>query len=207
LNEEVSVGGIIFWRKEVMKLIVSVLGVLIILIVVTLSYYGLFTRVSIAEKDMGGFWLLYEQHVGAYKEVGPVMDKIYSRLLGEDAIEASRGFGLYYDDPKKVKKENLRSVVGCILDKQDENRIDYLKKNYKIKYYPASKSVVAEFPFKGTLSIFLGIFKVYPQLAEYITQHNYPPGPIMEIYDTPNEKIFYVASITMDTGIFDSFLE
>ena len=61
-----------------MKLIVSVLGVLIILIVVTLSYYGLFTRVSITEKDMGGFWLLYEQHVGAYKEVGPVMDKIYS---------------------------------------------------------------------------------------------------------------------------------
>jgi effector-binding domain-containing protein len=207
LNEETSAGGIISCREEVMKLIASVLGVLIILIVVTLSYYGLFSGISIAEKEMGGFWLLYEKHIGDYKEVGQVMDKMYARLLGEDAIEATRGFGLYYDDPKKVKKENLRSVVGCILDKQDENRIDYLKKNYKIKYYPASKSVVAEFPFKGTLSIFLGIFKVYPRLAEYITQHNYPPGPIMEIYDTPNETIFYVASIAMDAGIFDSFLE
>jgi hypothetical protein len=190
-----------------MKLIVSVTGVLIIVIVLILSSYGLFTNISIAEKEMGGFWLLYEMHVGDYKEAGQVMDKLYSRLLGEDAIEASRGFGLYYDDPKKVKKENLRSVVGCILDKQDENKIDYLKKNYKIKYYPASKSVVAEFPFKGTLSIFIGIFKAYPKLAEHIKQHNYTPGPIMEIYDTPHEKIFYVASITMDAEIFDSFLE
>ena len=186
---------------------VKSLGALIILIVVTLSYYGLFTKITLAEKEMGGFWLLYEKHVGDYKEVGQVMDKIYSRLLGEDAIEASSGFGLYYDDPKKVKKENLRSIAGCILDKQDESKIDHLKKNYKIKYYPASKSVVAEFPFKGTLSIFIGIFKVYPQLAEYIKQHNYPPGPIMEIYDTPHKKIFYVAPNAMDAEILESFLE
>jgi len=190
-----------------MKLILSILGTLIILIVVTLSYYGLFTRISIAEKEMGGFWLLYEKHVGDYKEVGPVIDRMYSRLLGEDAIETSRGFGLYYDDPKKVKKENLRSVVGCILDKQDESKIDHLKKYYKIKYYPATKSVVAEFPFKGTLSIFMGIFKVYPKLAEYIKQRNYTSGPFMEIYDTLHKKIFYVASIAMDAEIFDSFLE
>lgn len=190
-----------------MKLLFSVLGALIMVMVITLSYYGLFTRISIAEKEMGGFWLLYEKHVGDYKEVGQVMDRMYSRLLGEDAIETSRGFGLYYDDPKKVKKENLRSVVGCILDKQDESKIDHLKKHYKIQYYPASKSVVAEFPFKGTLSIFIGIFKVYPKLAEYIKQRNYPPGPIMEIYDTPHKKIFYVASIAMDAEIFDSLLE
>jgi len=190
-----------------MKLVLGVIGVLIVLIVVTLSYYGLFARISIAEKEMGGFWLLYEKHVGDYRDTGQVMDKIYSRLLGEDAIEPSRGFGLYYDDPKKVKKENLRSIVGCILEKQDESRIDYLKKNYTIKYYPPAKSVVADFPFKGTLSIFMGIFKVYPRLAEYITQHDYPPGPIMEIYDTPNKKISYVAPFAMESGIFDSFLE
>jgi len=190
-----------------MKLLFSVLGALIMLMLITLSYYGLFTRISIAEKEMGGFWLLYEKHVGDYREVGQIMDRMYSRLLGEDAIETSRGFGLYYDDPKKVKKENLRSVAGCILDKQDEGKIDHLKKNYKIQYYPASESVVAEFPFKGTLSIFIGIFKVYPKLAEYIEQRNYPPGPIMEIYDTPHKKIFYVASIAMDAEIFDSLLE
>ena len=179
-------------EEETMKLALTVIGFLMILVVVTLAYYGLFTSISIAEKEMGGFWLLYEQHVGDYRETGQVIDKLYARLLGEDAIEPSRGFGLYYDNPKKVKKENLRSIAGCILDKQDENRVDYLKKNYTIKYYPPAMSVVAEFPFKGTLSIFMGILKVYPRLAEYITQHDYSPGPILEIYDTPNKKIFYV---------------
>ena len=190
-----------------MKLVLGVIGVLIILVVVTLSYYGFFTSISIAEKEMGGFWLLYEKHVGDYSETGKLIDSISARLLGEDAIEPSRAFGLYYDDPKKVEKENLRSIAGCILDKQDENRIDYLKNNYTIKYFPPAKSVVAEFPFKGTPSIFMGIFKVYPQLAEYITQHKYPPGPIMEIYDTANKKIVYIAPFAMDSGIFDSFLK
>lgn len=190
-----------------MKLIATVLAGLAVLIVLILSYYGLFTKITIAEKEMGGFWLLYEKHVGDYKDAGQVIEKIYSRLLGEDAIETSRGFGLYYDDPKQVKKEDLRSIVGCILEKQDENRINDLKKHYQIKHYPPSKSVVAEFPYRGMASIMLGIFKVYPQLTEYIKQRNYTPGPIMEIYDTSRKRIVYIASWTLDAEIFKSFLE
>lgn len=190
-----------------MKSVLSVIGLVIIVILLILSYYGLFTKVQIAEKEIGGFWLIYEKHVGDYKKVGQVMDKIHSSLLGEDAIEASRGFGLYYDDPKNVRKEKLRSIVGCILDKKYEDKIEYLKKNYKVNKYPSSKSVVAEFPFKGKPSIFIGIFKVYPKLTDYIEQNNYSQGPIMEIYDTPNEKIYYVASVNMNATIFDDFLK
>ena len=190
-----------------MKATLGVLGLIIIVAVLALSYYGLFTKVTVVEKEMGGFWLIYEKHVGNYRDTGQVMDKIYSRLLGEDAITPSRGFGLYYDDPKKVNKKDLRSIAGCILDEQYEDRIDYLKKNYRIKRYPASKSVVAEFPFKGKPSIFIGIFKVYPKLTDYIEQNNYSQGPIMEIYDTPNEKIYYVASVNMNATIFDDFLK
>jgi len=177
------------------------------MIILILSYYGLFAKVKIVEKEIGDFWLIYQKHVGDYKEVGQVMDKIYSSLLKEDSIKATRGFGLYYDDPKKVRRENLRSIVGCILAKQDEDNIEDLKKKYKIKKYPASKSIVAEFPFKGKASIFIGIFKVYPKLTEYIEQQDYSQGPIMEIYDTPNKRISYVASVNMDTKIFDDFLK
>lgn len=190
-----------------MKSVLSVIGLVTIFILLTLSYYGLFTKVKIAEKEIEEFWLIYEKHVGDYKEVGQVMDKIHSSLLGEDAIETSREFGLYYDNPKKVRKENLRSIVGCILDKQYEDRIEYLKKNYKVSKYPSSKSIVAEFPFKGKPSIFIGIFKVYPKLTKHIEQNNYSQGPIMEIYDTPNGKILYVASVNMDATIFDDFLK
>ena len=190
-----------------MKAALSSIALIIIVILLTLSYYGLFTQVTIVEEEIGDFWLLCEKHVGDYKETGQVMDRIYSKLLGEDAIAPSRGFGLYFDDPKKVEKKDLRSIAGCILDKEYEGNIDHLKTNYQVKKYPASKSVVAVFPFRGTPSIFLGIIKAYPKLTEYLVQHNYPPVPIMEIYDTPNEKISYIASVNLDRQVFDDLLE
>jgi len=190
-----------------MKIFLSILGLVILLTVLMLAYYGLFAKVTIVEKEAGDFWVIYEKHIGDYKEVGKVMDKLYSRLLGEDAVETTRGFGLYYDNPEKVEKKNLRSIVGCILENKDADKIAYLKERYKIKKYPSSKSVVVEFPYKGTLSIFIGIFKVYPKIAEYMEQHNYAMVPIVEIYDTPNKTISYVASIRMDADYFNSFLE
>ena len=190
-----------------MKKTAIAIGVIIIVVLLTLSYYGFFAKVTIVEKEVGDFWLLYEKHVGDYKETGQVIDRIYSRLLGEDAIAPSRGFGLYFDDPKKVEKKHLRSIAGCILDNQTEDKINYLKTNYTVKKYPASKSVVAEFPFKGTPSILMGIIKVYPKLTEYLARHNYPPVPIMEIYDTPSGKISYIASVNLDGQIFDDLLE
>jgi hypothetical protein len=150
-----------------MKATLSALVLIIIAATLTLTYYGLFANVTIVEQEVGDFWLLYEKHVGDYKDVGPVVDSIYSRLLGEDGITPSRGFGMYYDDPKKVEKKKLRSIAGCILDKQNEDKIVYLKTNYLIKKFPASKSVLVVFPYKGIQSIFLDVFKVYPKLAEY----------------------------------------
>jgi hypothetical protein len=190
-----------------MKATLGTLVLIIIVALLTLTYYGLFAKVSIVEQEVGDFWLLYEKHVGDYKDVGPVIDSIYSRLLGEDAIAPLRGFGLYYDDPKKVEKKNLRSIAGCILDNQDEDKIDYLKRNYTIKKFPASKSVIVVFPYKGIPSIFLGVVKVYPKLAEYLAQKKYPPVPVMEIYDRPSKKIVYVAPVNLNTKVFDEFLE
>jgi len=125
-----------------MKLTLSVIGLVIIFIVLSLTCYGLFTKVKIVEREIGDFCLIYEKHVGDYIGVGQVIDRVYSKLLGEDAIEPTRGFGLYYDDPKKVKKGNLRSIVGGILDKQDEDKIEHLKTHYKVKKisYPSSTS-------------------------------------------------------------------
>ncbi len=190
-----------------MKKFLVFIGLIIIVIVLMLSYYGLFTEVKIVEREVGPLWLVYEKHIGDYKNVGPVMDIIYNDLLSNASIEAAKGFGLYYDNPQEIEKEKLRSIVGCILEKGDENKIEDLKDKYKIKEYPSSKSVVVEFPFKGMLSIFIGIFKVYPKLSEYIKNHSYSQAPIMEIYDRTNKKITYVASVKLDPGIFDNFLE
>ncbi|MFW6222251.1 MAG: hypothetical protein ACOC3T_01430, partial [Bacteroidota bacterium] len=52
--------------------------------------------------------------------------------------------------------------------------------------------IVAEFPFKGKLSIIFGIMKVYPSIEKFVKKKGYSnDGAVMEIYDVPNKKILY----------------
>ena len=185
--------------------IVAVIGVIALLLY--LSVYGLFSSVKISEKSMGPYLLVYKKHIGDYKNVGQVMDKLFYDLQDNHAITTTKGFGLYYDKPQDVAKEKLRSIVGCIVEEKTIEDLKDINNKYGIKEYPVSKSVIAEFSYKGKTSIVLGIFKVYSKLSAYIDEHNYASTPIMELYDQPNEKIMYISSVNLPKEVFESFLE
>ena len=136
--------------------IIVVLGIIALLIY--LSRYGLFASVIITEKSTGPYLLVYKKHIGDYKNVGPVMDKLFYDLKDNHAITTTKGFGLYYDKPQDVAKEKLRSIVGCIVEGIPIEDLKTISSKYGIKEYSISKSVVAEFPYKGKMSIILGIF-------------------------------------------------
>ena len=185
--------------------VVVVLGIVALL--AYLSRYGLFSSVRITEKNTGPYLLVYKKHIGDYKNVGPVMDNLYYDLQDNHGITTTKGFGLYYDKPQDVAKEELRSIVGCIIEGNSIEDLNEISSKYGVKEYPISKSVVAEFPYKGQMSIILGIFKVYPKLSAYIMAHKYAATPIMELYDQPNGKIEYIASVELPNEIFESFLK
>lgn len=191
-------------RTKTMKKFLAVLGVIVVLIVAVLAYYGAFTPVVISEKKMGPFQLVYEKHIGDYKESGTVIDRVYQNLKN-DSVETARGFGLYYDDPAQVETAKLRSIVGCIPD--DTGKVRELMQKYNVREYPASNCVVAEFPYRGTISIILGIIKVYPVLGKYMNDKSYAGGPIMEIYDPAGKKVYYICSLDIDMKVLNSFLE
>ncbi len=189
------------------SVIVSIVIVFVVIVLLaTLARYGLFSSVSVTEKEVGPLLLVYKKHIGDYKNVAPVMDEIYYDLKDNHAIETTKGFGLYYDNPREVEKDKLRSIVGCIVEGKSIEDLTALNHQYGIREYPSSKSIVAEFPYKGTLSVMLGIFKVYPKLSAYIDENRYPKTPILEIYDQPNMKIEYIASVDLSDEVFDSFL-
>ncbi|MDP4239191.1 MAG: hypothetical protein Q8904_06950, partial [Bacteroidota bacterium] len=103
-----------------------------------------------------------------------------------------RQFGIYFDNPQKVEQSKLRSEVGCILENADTSKVFWLKARFNIKTYPVKRYITAEFPFKGRMSILIGILKIYPALTKYAKKNGYgETGPIMEIYDMPNNKILY----------------
>ena len=175
-----------------MKWILVAIIVIIALIVVTYAYYGGFKKVNFQTSKQGGEMLVYEEVTGDYKQSGPVMDKVYYSLLNEDKIETFKGFGIYYDNPQKVETSKLRSEVGCILENSDTARITELTAKYKVKTYPKQSYLTTEFPYKGKLSVLVGVMRVYPAMNKYITEQGMSEkGAVMEIYDIPNKKILY----------------
>jgi DNA gyrase inhibitor GyrI len=106
-----------------------------------------FNKIEITEKEMGPYKVVFKEHIGDYKETGKIMDEIYYSLLDE-GVETYKGFGIYYDDPKVVEKDKLRSIAGSIIEEKDYDKIDQLKDKYNIKTIDKTRSITTEFPFR-----------------------------------------------------------
>lgn len=155
------------------------------------AYYGGFHDIKIETKIVGGEVVVYKKVTGDYKQTSSVTTEIYDYLLNNLKIETYKGIGIFYDNPKNVKKEDLKSEVGCIIEAKDVNKLNATNCKYRIKQLPYSQSSVTEFPYKGGISILIGLNRVYPKMEKYIKMHNLPQNPVTEIYDVPNKKIRY----------------
>ncbi len=180
-----------------MKKVLIVLVVLIVVIAAAvlyyLSYIGAFTNVVVTEKEMGPLYFVYVPHTGDYAKVGPVMNGVINRLASEFDIKAGRGMGIYYSNPKTTKTADLKSDIGCLLEKSDESKADAIMKKMKMKIMFQKKYYTAEFPMKNNMSIIMGVMKTYPKLSEYMKVRGYKPTPSIEIYE--KDKIIYAFEI------------
>jgi len=175
-------------------IIIGILGLIAVLLMGYLYYMGFFNKIEITEKEMGPYKVVFKEHIGDYKETGKIMDEIYYSLLDDD-VETYKGFGIYYDDPKVVEKDKLRSIAGSIIEEKDYDKIDKLKDKSDIKTIDKTRSITTEFPFRNKMSVIFSLMKVYPELNKYIDSKGYKKGDVMEVYDVPNKKINYVAEI------------
>ena len=176
---------------KILIVILFALAFLVILLTTGYAYYGGFTTVTFKEAEQGGEAMVYEEMTGDYSQTPKVADKIYHALLNDEKIETTKGIDICYDDPKVVEKSKLRSEVGCIVEGLDSTVIAGLSEKYNVKTLPVSNCMVTEFPFKGKLSIFVAMMKVYPAFRKYFEQHGVSNTPVVEIYDVLNKKIVY----------------
>jgi hypothetical protein len=173
------------------KVILIIVAVVVVLLVSVYAYYGGFKKINFRVEEQGGETLVYENVVGDYSQASAVMNELYYSLRDDEKIEATKGLGIYYDNPKNVDKSELRSEVGNIVENLDSTAIAQLALKYQVKTLPESAYIVTEFPFKGSLSILLGVMKVYPALEKYVEKEGFKYSPVTEIYDIPNKKIIY----------------
>lgn len=173
------------------KMIVVISLIIIALLFGLYSYYGGFYDVKVRTETVGGETIVYKKVTGDYKQTSSVTDEVYNYLLHDLRIKTYKGIGVFYDDPKQVKKEELRSEAGCIIEPEDLHQLDTTLCKYEIKTLPYRESVVTEFPFKGGMSVLIGLIRVYPKLEDYVKTHPSPKHPMVEIYDVPRGKIIY----------------
>ncbi|RPI76266.1 MAG: hypothetical protein EHM45_13420 [Desulfobacteraceae bacterium] len=179
---------------KIIKWIGIGLGVLVLVFIGFWAYMGMFSSVSVVEKDMGPYTLVYESFVGDYKDTGPVFERVQQALLKE-GITASDGIGIYHDDPAKVPADQRRSDCGSILPEKDLGRVPELQQKYKIKVLEKKLSMVAVFPVKNTLSYMLGPMKGYKALADYAGAKGYRLAEPFEYYDMAGNKVCFVMPI------------
>lgn len=176
-----------------MKNVLIFIGILVLIVILAaftwLSYMGMFTKITVTEKELGPFTFAYVQHKGEYSKVGPDMNRVYVTLVNDYKITSVTGFAIYYDDPKSVQAADLRSDVGCLLEGTDRHKAGLVAKKLSIKQIGKKRYASAEFPMKNNLSYALGPIKVYPALSAYIQEKKYPVGLCIEVY-TPKSIIY-----------------
>jgi hypothetical protein len=167
-----------------------------------LAYYGAFAPVVVSQQHVGPLWLVCEKHVGSYAQVKGPMERMQARLM-QRGVSTTSGFGLYFDNPQEVSKEHLRSLVGCIVESEELGLIDSLRRDFTVLQYPGARSLQVSFPFKGGISVFVGMLRVYPILTNYIKNNGLSIVPMLEIYDVPHQEIRYVASVELSADHFE----
>ncbi|HOD14766.1 MAG TPA: GyrI-like domain-containing protein [Spirochaetota bacterium] len=174
-----------------MKKALIITGVLVAALFAFIAYSGLFYSVTITEKEMGPFTMILKKHAGSYYKTGAVFNEVEAALKKNMDTKKLKAVGLYYDDPDKVKEEELRSECGFIIEKGDMAKIGALESGLFIKEFEKTSCAVGEFPLKSFLSYMMGPSKAYPALASYIKGKKISGDFGMEIYDLQSKKIFY----------------
>lgn len=175
-----------------MKTLLIIVIISIVVIIAFLAYFDVFKKIEVKRLPAGGEIFVYEEVTGDYKQTPKVMDRIYYDLLNNFHIETFKGCGIYYDNPRTTSREKLRSHIGCIVETADSALLASLRDKYKIEVLPKADYLVTEFPYKGALSVMVGIFKVYPAVERFSQKNGYTDETrITEIYDIPAKRIEY----------------
>lgn len=169
------------------KIVLIVIFIIAALLVGLYAWYGGFRCIGVRTETAGGETVVVKKVTGDYKQTSSVTDEVYRYLLDDLHIGTRKGIGIFYDDPKQVEKAQLRSEAGCVIEPEDVPKLDAALCRYEIKRLPRRESAVAEFPFKGGISVWIGILRVYPALEKQARG----TSPVVEIYDVPGRKIIY----------------
>lgn len=159
-----------------MKKFLKILGVLAIVLISFLAYEGLFSTATAFEGEEGGYQLIGLDHKGAYKNIGNAFEKL-RKMTQAAGIQDAKFAGVYFDDPEKVKEENLRSFAAVIIENQEQAQ--KLAKLEGMHPFTIEKghAVICDMKTRDFVSTIIAITKAYPALGDYAKKHPFKTMP------------------------------
>jgi hypothetical protein len=172
------------------------IGIIVIAIFVVIlsiyAYYGGFKKIQITTESHGSFYGASVKHTGDYREIGGAMTKLDKKMRLK-GIEATKGFGIYFDNPKTTAIENRRAIAGSIIAETDIEKVVELGDSVDLVEVPELTGYTARFPYKGFLSFIVAVMKVYPELSQICEADGFEiVTPTLEIYDMKGGEIVFI---------------
>lgn len=175
-----------------MKTAFAIIGFIVFSFLVYLGFYNVFYSPKIEVSAEGGEILVYKSAYGHYHLTDSIMKDVFNEVYERKGIVVTKGFGIYYSDPKEVGENDLQFDAGCIVEDKDSLQLSKISDDYLITLSKDGQYIVSDFPLKGKMSIMFGMYKVYPKLNKYCESNGYDPEqPVMEIYDRELKRIHY----------------
>lgn len=170
-----------------MKRILIILGVLAVIIVGALAYGGMFTTAVVTETEEGPYLLMGIEHKGAYKDIGPVFQKM-EQLAKEKQVAGTAYAGVYFDDPQTVAEAELKSIAAVVVQSADDSL--KLSTIEGIRVYPIEKgkAIVCDRNTSNTLEMIISVMKAYPAIKSYMDSHPEYQQGVKHVYELYKEE-------------------
>jgi hypothetical protein len=175
-----------------MRTIVIIIIVLFVLFLGTSFYAGMFDKLSLEIAQVGPYPIVYREYKGPYDEVKFALHDVYRYLKTKRMQWTSRGIGIFYDDPRTVKQQDLRGIAGCVTDTLLTN----LDTPYKSQILPKTRAIVGTFHIRSFLSNYTGTQKYYSAKESFARENKVVlAGPVIELFDMGARRVFYIAPV------------
>lgn len=144
-------------------------------------HLGFFQPVAVAEAVRGPYYVLFQNHMGAYYKISETISSVEAAAKAA-GLDCRRTFGEYFDDPRVVEEDRLRARGGCLSDQP------YAQAPKGLILDTIAQQQVLAANFAGSPAI--GPYKVYTEVERYRNRHRLPGGAhAIEIYMIVGDSI------------------
>jgi effector-binding domain-containing protein len=157
-------------------------------ILVVYWWWGGFNTVKLSEGRGGPYHYAYLEHIGDLAKVADAQQAVY-RDLKAQGVEAGRAITILYDDPRTVKKSELRAQTGFMIPENTK-----VSPPLKIGDIPERAVITATV----NAGLLLAPSKAYAALDDYLKAHNQTiKMPTVEIYQAGNQ-VYSMGTLTLE---------